>query len=277
MMVSCTKSSSDGVPAMIQIDSCSVSTEYFIQGSGSSNIIDVWAYAGNDNLGTYELPNTIPILKEGSTPISLFAGIARSGVSSERAIYPFYNSYEFKPSLQKQEILKTQPVFKYQDNVKFPWKEDFEDLSIDMDSVPGSQVDIVRVNDPAIVFERKGCGGILLTSEKAKFTGRSQGFMTLPKYGNEVYLELDIRSNMNLEIVLKAYYREGSPTLNTMVTIKPTNSSGAEVWKKIYVYMTPYVSSAETAENYQVYFTSTLANGASEGHVYMDNLKVVHQ
>ena len=254
-----------------------VSTNYLVEGSASSRIYDAWVYVEEDNLGAYELPNKIPVLKEGNLVVTMFPGIVRSGVTSERAIYPFYDGFESRINLVKDEVSQINPVVKYRPNVVFPWKEDFEDISISFDSVAGSNVNILRVKDPAIVFERSACGGIFVTPEKPKYTGRNQDLLTLPKFGNDVYLELDIRSNIPFDILLKAYYTSGSPTTATALTIKPTNSNGEEVWKKLYVFMTPYVSAAETASFFQVYFTCYLPNGASEGHVYLDNLKIVHQ
>lgn len=274
--VSCNQSE-DGVPSIIEINSVKVETDYREQGSNSHNIVDVWAFVEEDNLGAYELPNKLHVLKEGNTTITLFPGILRSGLQGQRAIYPFYDGFEYRANLEKLGTEKIVPVFEYRPNVKFTWLEDFEDISLTIDSVPGSLTDLSRIEDPNIVYEGSFCGGIILDQVKNKFTGRAQPFFTLPRFGNDVYLEIDLRSNLNLEVLLKSYFSTGTSATTSMLVIKPTEDDGFGTWKKIYVYMTPYVSAAEEAQAFQIYFNSQLTNGMSSGYVYIDNLKIVHQ
>ncbi|HEY0262319.1 MAG TPA: hypothetical protein VGB95_04790, partial [Chitinophagales bacterium] len=80
----------NGIPVYIQIDSMSVQTNQSTQGSASSKITDAWLYVNGEQIGVFELPAKIPVLKSGDLRVSISAGIKDNGIANTRAAYPFY-------------------------------------------------------------------------------------------------------------------------------------------------------------------------------------------
>ncbi len=265
----------NGVPAYVAINDISVETNYLKEGSTSDNIHDVWFYAGGEELGVFELPAEVPVLQDGQTNLVLFAGIKRSGQTSIRVPYPFYDAYSHDTLLIRENTLVERPVVKYRPNAVFPWLEHFEDLSFTLDSVAGSEVGVTRISDPDLVKEGKGCAGILLSPEADYFLGASSDAFPLPLFGNDVYLEIDYRTNLSFQILVRSINADLVSYLSPVMVVNPkTDDNGTVIWNKLYVYLTPVVSARENSVSHRVYFETT-SNGGN-GYLYLDNLKVVH-
>ena len=87
---------------ILQIDSVSLDTNYYEQGSNFKAITDAWVYVDDGLIGAFELPATIPVLAEGKHKLEIRPGIKLNGISSTRAPYPFYqpityNDFNFFP------------------------------------------------------------------------------------------------------------------------------------------------------------------------------------
>ena len=53
-------------------------------------------------------------------------------------------------------------------------------------------------------------------------------------------------------------------------------TTGEEVWKKIYIDLSEDVSFEVGASSYEIYFLSYLDPDKTLGTIYIDNIKVVH-
>lgn len=62
-------------------------------------ITDAWVYVDNKYIGTYVLPCTVPILKEGNHKIDVRPGVKLNGIALTRTEYPFYTFYSEKHDL----------------------------------------------------------------------------------------------------------------------------------------------------------------------------------
>ncbi|UTW60789.1 hypothetical protein KFE98_12205 [bacterium SCSIO 12741] len=265
----------NGVPAYVAVNDVTVETDYLKEGSPSDNIHDVWFYAAGDELGVYELPAEVPVLKDGQTNLVMFAGIKRSGQTATRVPYPFYDAYSHDTFLIRENTLVERPVVKYRPNVAFPWLEHFEDLSFSFDSVAGSELGVSRISDPDLVLEGKGCAGVILTPEADYFIGASTDAFKLPLFGNDVYLEIDYRTNLPFQILVRSYNADLVSYLSPVMVASPkTDDNGTVIWNKLYVYLTPVVSAQQNSVSHRVYIETT-SNGGN-GYLYLDNLKVVH-
>ncbi|MCB0768992.1 MAG: hypothetical protein KDC00_01140, partial [Flavobacteriales bacterium] len=120
-LVSCTKG--DKVPAYIDVNAVSVTTEP-LQGSATSNITDVWVYADDELLGSWEVPSRIPLLREGSTRIRITPGVKRNGAFDDRSIYPFYTSWTGSVDVMRTTSVELTPVVGYNEAADF-WIEAF--------------------------------------------------------------------------------------------------------------------------------------------------------
>ena len=82
MLMSCEQETQE-IPSYIKINEYSLYTTAR-QGSNSENISDIWLYADDQLIGTFELPATIPILLEGETTLKIFSGKKDKGISEIR-------------------------------------------------------------------------------------------------------------------------------------------------------------------------------------------------
>src|SRR5687768_8122345 len=112
MMVLLSSCKDQAIPAYLTIPSISVNARSY-EGSSSSNIADVWVYQNSNLQGEYEMPVEFPILAEGNTELLVFAGIKLNGISSTRAIYPFYDPDTINVTLIPTQADTVYPVVRY--------------------------------------------------------------------------------------------------------------------------------------------------------------------
>jgi len=295
LLGSCQKFESDQtVPAYIRIDSIILQTNYEEEGAPTSNITDAWVYINDEALGAYELPAVFPVLANGLTTVRVDPGIEINGIAALRTPYPFYQPITQEVMLVEgeevnlnndtlyydgEEVPYTMTTG-YYDNLEFVWMEDFEDPSLSLDSTSKSMIDITRTN-PANSPEAflsdysKYSGLMILTTDKwlidvATNVGYEDGFV-LPKLGQPVFLEVDFKNNNYFTAGF--YARELSQIIQSpVVNMNPTTE-----WKKIYINLTPGVSSQVNAIDFNIFFGSTKENAVDEPRILIDNVKLIHR
>ncbi|MGB0403340.1 MAG: hypothetical protein ACPGEG_04530 [Salibacteraceae bacterium] len=274
---SCKKDDTSGIPSYVKINEIRVETDFKKEGSASSNIADAWFYETGNHLGVFELPAEIPVLKSGNTDLTVFGGVKRSGISSLRHAYPFYTAFEMDTLLVEEQTITIQPVLRYKESTTFAWIEDFDDLSISMDTAYGSKVGITRVNNSDSTFEGKGSFGAFMDSEHNYFMGHSTEKFSLPRNGEDVYLEFDYKTDKLIQLHILIYTTSGGSFLIPVQVVNPKiNDKGENVWNKMYSYLTPYVSSNLEAYQFQIYFESWTAADETSTYFMLDNVKLVY-
>ncbi len=295
LLSSCQKFKGDQtIPAYIRIDSISIQTNYETEGAPTDNITDAWVYINNESIGAYELPAVFPVLAKGLTEVRIDPGIKLNGIAALRTPYPFY-----EPIVQDVELvegeevnLNTDTLFMgndyipyttvtgYYDNLTFVWMEDFEDPSLSLDSTSKSLIDIYRTEpannpDAFLASYSKYSGLMELTEEKylidvATNVGNDDGFV-LPQVGEFVFLEFDYKNNN--------YFTTGFYAKQTSQIIQHPvlNMNPASEWKKIYVNLTPGVSSTTGAIDFNIFFGALKEAGVSEPRIFIDNIKLIHR
>ncbi len=295
LLSSCQKFKGDQtIPAYIRIESISIQTNYEQEGAPTSNITDAWVYINNESIGAYELPVVFPVLASGLTTVRVDPGIELNGIAALRSPYPFY-----KPIIQEvmlvegEEVnLNTDTLFMggeyvlytmttgYYENLDFVWIEDFEDPSLSLDSTSKSRTDITRTepaNDPEAFLAdySKYSGLMILTEEKylidvATNVGNDDGFV-LPKVGEPVFLEIDYKNNN--------YFTTGfyANELSQIIQHPVLNMNPTSEWKKIYVNLTPGVSSQTGAIDFNIFFGAVKESGVDAPRILIDNVKLIHR
>lgn len=293
--VSCQKFDGDQtVPAYIRIDSITVYTNYEEQGAPTHNITDAWVYINNEAIGAYELPAVFPVLAKGLTEVRVDPGIKLNGIAALRSPYPFY-----KPVIQDVDLregeevnLNTDTLFTgdgfvpytmattYYDNLRFLWMEDFEDPSLSLDSTTKSLTDIGRTepanNPEAFLASYSKYSGLMLLDEDkylidvATNVGNDDGFI-LPQAGQYVFLEFDYKNNNYFTAGF--YARE----LSQIIQHPVLNMNPSTGWKKIYVNLTPGVSSQINAIDFNIFFGAMKESSVDEPRILIDNIKLIHR
>ncbi|MCW8896718.1 MAG: hypothetical protein OQJ96_10305 [Flavobacteriales bacterium] len=266
---SCSKDNFEAkVPSYITIDNFTVTSNYAVHGSSSSNITDVWVYINDDLVGTYELPARFPVIKEGTYNVKFYAGIKDNGVSGLRERYLFYTPHEEQITFEKGKEIKIEPKVSYISSTKTAWLEDFESPSTSFTYSTGSDTIINKTNTS--VFEGNASGYVYLQSYMDFFEAKSPVFSNVSSLGSPVYLELNFKTNEPILVGLKTDDDNiGIVNLNTTST-----------WKKIYINLTPAISQKSANTNFYVFFgiqSSGLSPfQTSNPEFYLDNIKILH-
>ena len=260
---SCRKIPNDGIPSYIRVDSVIVLTSTNLFGSASHNISNVWVDVAGENMGTYEVPVTFPVLNDGKLKATFQAGIRQNGIGATRIIYPFY-----LPDTVTLDLLATQetafiPNFEYVPGTDMKYHEDFDFLS----SIGG----VDRV-DTGNVFEGPGSGLIYMDTAlnvtSVVATSTTFDIPTTPP--GPVFIELDYRNDAVFSVGMQAIDEFGFP-----VSFEKVFIPARDEWNKIYINVSEEVNFIRGTD-YQIRIETALTGDKTKAHVYLDNIKLLH-
>jgi len=270
----CKKTSIDEIPSYIKIDSISLNAGS-LQGTASQKITDTWVYTDNELIGAFELPAKFPVLKSGSSQLSVFAGIKLNGINETRVPYPFYQQLNKTVTLEREKITDLGHLkFGYVEGTKFAWQEDFEQYNLSIDSTSRSEINLVRAFLPelasAFPFETNNYAAkIVIPDDTLVFECASHDSFKLPTDGSSVFMELNYKSNNPFTVGLMI---NGSFTsLRQVLVINPSST-----WNKIYINFTPTLSANSGSSSFRVFFTARKSTQEEKAEIFFDNIKVLH-
>ena len=268
------------IPAYLKIDSIALKIVSPSQGSASSKITDAWVYIDEQLFGAFELPATIPLLYTGKHRLTIIPGIRMDGMVQLRAYYPLYNQIRREIFLSPDSVTiikgnlingKNTIYTTYKDLVQFSWSENFEDENLALDTTKKSNVNFMLTpeDDPA-TFEGLHSGKIILTLTDTIFEAMTSEAISLPRNGSPVFLEMNYRCTNTFTfgiIALGSDQYIQSPILD----LNPSAS-----WNKIYINLTPNVSSSDDALKFKLFWGAMLDIGQEQTEIYFDNMKLVY-
>lgn len=284
---SCHKFKGQSVPAYIYIDTCYLISNYYTTGANTHAISDVWVYVDDQTLGCFELPATVPILKNGKHKLSLRAGIKVNGISATRAWYPFFKTLDYVDfELIEDSIQRIRPTFEYYDanTVHVAWMEDFENAALSIVPTTQSDTNIVRtnVNDEAYKSNYSSWSGKVVMpggqSTSCILASYSE-FTNLPKTGAACMLEMDYKSSFDSLAVGVIYSLNNTITQWPLINLAATDLENAmpkNVWRKMYINIGPIVAANPSAEYFKIYIGYT-NNSDKTQYFFLDNLKLLYR
>ncbi len=248
------------------------------EGALSHNFNNATILVDGKLVGVFELPITLPLLVgEGSHEILVTPTIERNGINSTKEAYPFVTGYTITTNLSKTDTIVLNPITSYTSNCIF-WKEDFEDASIKIASIPINGV--LLDNQPGILQFGNFYGRISLNTAAPDWQGATIGgdkgdFVAgLPKNGAEIYLEIDYMNTNGLSTDLLAF-TQGILVTNPNIRL---NAQAQNIkWKKIYIELKELVSYSASADSFEIGLKASLEVGLSSSYVYIDNIKIIHR
>lgn len=272
------------IPAYLHIANIDVSVSSDgTQGDNNDDIVDAWVFVDGQEVGTFELPATIPVLHSGSSVVTVLAGIKKNGLNSDRVVYPFYEAYEVTMELIPSEVDTLQPFVSYREGVTFPWLENFEDNSISLTgSGSGTTSDTFKITeDPEDVYNYDGVnnsrsGETFIGNGFQRWENSSVDQFDLPRIGQDIYLEINFKCNT--EFVAGIYpinspIVTGIPIVNFFSTV---DDDGDMQWKKAYVSLKEDVNNPEFRNaEFKVFFYTQSSQGSST-KLFLDNIKLIH-
>ncbi|MAZ38067.1 MAG: hypothetical protein CL842_11505 [Crocinitomicaceae bacterium] len=278
LVVGCRKNDDNNLsdrPAYLKIDDISVSSNNLVHGEGTDQITDAWVYVDDQQIGVFELPCEVPVLLTGQRSIKIFGGIKQSGRINQPSQYLFYAPFSLDTLLKEEETIQINPVLTYTAATEVPWKEDFEDVSTLLDSTTASLAPIVRLQEPDLVRTGLYVGAINLNSETPSAQIYTVDKIDIPNFV-ESYIEIDYKSSVPIKVILTAYLRTGVVRSVELISIKASDNSEENGWKKMYIFLAPTLESIPDAADYRLFLEASLPSGSPVGYVYLDNMKVVH-
>jgi hypothetical protein len=211
------------------------------------------------------LPATFPVLKEGSNVIQIKPGIMVNGIVGTRAYYPFYQPCEINSNLVKGQTDTIYPSVSYYAG-KIQWIEDFETGGVTLARFGSSDTVIQKVATSGIVFEGNYSGAIYLDNVKDYFLAVSNVDYNFPKGNSPVFLEMNYKTNINLQIGVYA-----NNTKVEIISLHPI-----DYWNKIYINLTPTINEYSNVSSFKVYFEVAKGTDIAASETFLDNIKLLY-
>lgn len=240
------------------------------EGTLSNKISDAWVYIDDQLVGCYELPATFPVIGTGSHKVKISAGIKVNGISASRGQYPFFTKYTQIVDLKQGETTTLSPTISYSSSTNFYFMQDFETVGSTIDTTPSSLTNLAIISDANVFEGSKSLKGYIVDPYNF-FECATIPNCTLPKMGAPVFLEFNYKCNHQITVSMIAY---GSSTQEQFLVLNLNPSTN---WNKIYIYLTPTVSGANTANYYKVLWGMINNTGQTDSaYVYLDNIKLIY-
>lgn len=276
----------EDIPFYLQIDSISFIDSTVIPArpvkSGVQNIRDAWVFVDGIYVGTFELPCKIPVYSDKSTnEVIVSPGIFISAQSSNRGIYPFFTEYKTTINTEKGKTSTVIPAVSYDPvAVKYPsegagqFPEQFEGVGTIFRTTINSDVDtIIRTDNPSLVFDGNYSMLMEMDATKDYLEFETEKAYSLPVNGRTIYLEVNYRANVLLNIGVNAIKNDGSGTIDQpVITMSPTNNE----WRKLYLKLTEAVARNDNSK-YRIYFRANHDSGNTSSQVLLDNFRLMYK
>lgn len=271
------------VPSYIQLDSFQLVANPDVElGMLTENFTDVWVYADDQLIGSFELPTYhIPILSEGKHKLSLYPGIKYNGISGTRGPYLFVEPAEYPEfNLVIDSIIRIDPPqVRYYSSTELPWFEDFETGTIHLKPTVNSDTSLqFYPYDPfnPVYGNASGAGYLTGNYRILELTSESDdnpmGF-ELPASSAPVVVELDYNTNNPFLVGLMIIEIGVQITQHPIIVINPTG----DVWKKIYVNLTPTVNDNPNADYFKVFIRADKSDDIENATILFDNVKLIYK
>ncbi len=240
------------------------------QGTADHQITEVYAYTPTRFLGVFPVPGRIPILKTGATQIDLFPGIRANGIKASPDIYPFLARYRQTVDLVPGNVDTIKPVFTYDPISRIRFVEDFEGgIKTFGELIKGKMLEI----DSDEVFEGIGSGRITLDSLNPLFEIASISYTDLPLNGTPIYLEVHYKNDVPFVFGIS-----GSSAIIPSYRQFAVGLNPRETWNKVYISLTNTINQAQLSNTKIIVFAALPTNfTGGEAHVWIDNIKLIHQ
>ncbi len=236
-----------------------VSVSYWVKGDKA------WT-----TLGAFQLPCTIPVLREGEIDtMQIEPIIKQNGIASTRIYYPYYRSIGLgRQTLVPGQVLNLDTLhttFKSSNTVKVAWEEYFTPTSnIRLDSV------VRLVTHPDTVLSGNGCGVIRVSPDQTSVDFWTDSLLVLNNPSAYVYLEMDYWTDFELSVGFNNPERVGGANIiNAAMTLYRNTH-----WQKIYINLGKLWRQYNNYPYIRLYFTA-LNGEKRSGNIYLDNMKVV--
>lgn len=271
------------IPAYIEVEDIKVETDYATEGTASHNIFDLWFIHNGKIQATVPYPCTVPILQDGTSEVEVYPGIKENGTSTNRSIYPFLEPVKLNLDFTGGKVSTyngEEMVFKYKDNIKFLWLEDFESETISIQPmVPGGTI-YERTKAESKVLEGNASLRITMNQENDVMVIQSFDNFAGSEFGlgSPTYLEMNYRNELPIQVgyqytSIDNLIQYDDPFLYLRASVNEETDEAE--WRKIYIKMTEDVAVLQSGASIKLYFASILPDDVEEAEILFDNFKLL--
>ncbi len=276
----------DGKPAYLHIeavdlvdnpsDSWSQESGFFTSLIDAVNII-IWV-DGDDaetNLGMFQLPCTIPVLRDGNIDrIDIVPVVKQNGIAGTRIPYPFFEKITINNVRltvdSTTDLGHVQTRYISKSIMKVLWQEYFEPGpgTIKLDTV------VQRlVYKPDTVCSGYGCGVVRINDSVKVVNFWSDTTINVSDPSAVLYLEMDYWSDLDFTVGLRnPQYAGATPVAYSIMTLYGRPEAG---WQKIYINLGKlWGQQYNHYPDIRLYFSLLNPDGKG-GNLYLDNMKLV--
>jgi hypothetical protein len=278
-LTSCDKTI-EPIPAYLRIDSFALKAAA-AQGNNIHEISAVKLYVGNDFLGQFEIPCTIPVLQEGNLKVSMIPSVRLNGSRNQyislNTLAVFDTVLTFKPG---SITSAGTPSFKFKSNANVIWAEDFEGTNSTLIKFFSGKTDTTFVsNEP---FQLNGrfssntrCMKIIMPdADTAKVVDMASFgfFSSIPTDGSDVILEFDINTSIPVQMALIRKNSNGRLYL-PYVVVFPTD----KIWKRFYINLVYELINQPANTDIQILLSpQKQAETRGDQTILIDNIRLTH-
>lgn len=273
-----------GAPAFIHVDAIQVKareTGAVTQDSGyyTSKIVAAYVVAhypdamSVDTIGLFRLPFTVPVLHNGPADyIEFYPAVPMSGKMTALPYYTYYNHLHFGDStLRAGDTIDFGTLSTtYDALVDYPLLfEPFEpnEANIMMDSV----VEWVKHDrDGARCGEGYGKVHVDPEATHIDFSIDKGDFFVVNDPSKLVYLEMDVRGDLDLEVSMTSRYQNGGNLDRLQVMVVYDTAE----WQHLYINLGRTWSYFNHHPQFKINFSALNYDGTG-GDVYIDNIKLL--
>lgn len=269
------------IPSYLRIGHFELFTNPVSQGLNTSDIISAKVFVNGSEIGNFELPALVPVIQSGTSRIEIYPNIKENASSNSQKYYLPYEAYLDTLNLIPGEVSDISPKTRYRTNTRFRWMSDFEDLGSKLQksgtNVPGDSLQVIPTTTPGVDQPFSGssrCAFIEVKSDSFAVFEQStiEIFNDLPFLGTNVYVEMDIKTNVNFQVGI---YTDNGLEVRQIPVLVVTRTEG--IWKKIYVNLKPETGELQNGTSVKLFFGFYKEDGDTEDKkVYLDNLKLVY-
>ncbi len=236
----------------------------------AQDIKDAYLYIDNQLVGVYEIPATVPVLKEGRHKVQVFGGVIENGVASTRINYPFFNFYTDSITLITEGTTQLTPKIGYNASAIFALNEGFEGAGVNIENSENSTVgyqQVYKSTDSKVLDGNSCIKAVMLTDSDVVEIVPSQKFLFSTV--KDMYLEFNYLSDADIFYGIDIY-QSGNPLRLNMGGVRATAT-----WKKAYIFL----SDAANANRQRTLRPFLRINNPSNtsSTIYLDNIKLIYR
>lgn len=224
-----------------------------------------------DTIGLFRLPFTVPVLHNGPVEyINLYPAVEQSGVSGALPFYTFYNHIHREGlSLTAGDTLDmgvdSTTYSPLCDTVQL-----FEPFERPSDHIRFDSILQWVDNDPAGACTGYGYGMLQLNASQTMLSFATEDLFYVPSATKIVYLELDIKSEIPLQVYMHSTYIDGgSEDQLPVMMINPIDH-----WQHLYINLGRTWAYFNHRPTFRLSF-SAINQDAIDGAVRIDNVKLI--